>query len=98
MMDAIGLYKRSSAGFVARVHGVRPKDWSRAPCTDWDVRALVHHVVEEQRYRTVLDPDRSASLITAVDSYSLSTMTSHRLASRPTTSIAASFGTSSASR
>ncbi len=56
MMDIIGLYKRSRAGFVARVRGVRPKGWSRAPCTDWDVPALVHYVVEEERYRIVLDP------------------------------------------
>ena len=51
MIDVVELYRRASEGFIARVHAIQPEDWRRStPCTDWDVRALVHHVVEEQRW------------------------------------------------
>ncbi|HEX8771240.1 MAG TPA: TIGR03086 family metal-binding protein [Acidimicrobiales bacterium] len=33
-------------GFEQRLRAVRPEDWGRATlCTEWDVRALVNHVV-----------------------------------------------------
>lgn len=51
MIDIVELYRRASVGFVDRVRAVQPDDWSRpTPCSEWDVRALVHHVVEEQRW------------------------------------------------
>ncbi|TMM36310.1 MAG: TIGR03086 family protein [Actinobacteria bacterium] len=50
-MDLIDLYRRSVAGFTDRVRQVRPDQWSApTPCTDWDVRALVNHVVSEERW------------------------------------------------
>ena len=51
MIDVIELYRRASDGFLARVRQVQPNDWNRqTPCADWDVRTLVHHVVEEERW------------------------------------------------
>lgn len=47
--DVVELYRRASEEFRVRVRGVEPKDWLRpTPCSEWDVRALVHHVVEEE--------------------------------------------------
>jgi uncharacterized protein (TIGR03083 family) len=50
-MDLAALYQRSIDGFEARVAQVRPDQWtSPTPCPGWDVRALVNHVVGEQRW------------------------------------------------
>jgi uncharacterized protein (TIGR03086 family) len=50
-MDLIDLYRRSVAGFTDRVRQVRPDQWSApTPCTEWDVRALVNHIVFEERW------------------------------------------------
>ncbi|OLB80997.1 MAG: TIGR03086 family protein [Actinobacteria bacterium 13_2_20CM_2_71_6] len=50
-MDLIEQYRRSVAGFTERVRQVRPEQWSApTPCTGWDVRTLVNHVVNEERW------------------------------------------------
>jgi uncharacterized protein (TIGR03086 family) len=49
------LYRRASEIFGAHVHGVRPGQWNLAtPCAEWDVRALVNHVVGENRWAVPL--------------------------------------------
>ncbi len=54
-MDLAALYQRSIDGFEARVAQVRPDQWSSpTPCPGWDVRALVNHVVAEQRWAVQL--------------------------------------------
>lgn len=47
-MDLNDLYRRTVEEWRARVSGVGDDDWTRAtPCSEWDVRALVNHVVGE---------------------------------------------------
>ncbi len=54
-MDLVELYQRSVDGFAGRVGEIRPDQWTAAtPCPDWDVRALVNHVVSEQLWAVPL--------------------------------------------
>jgi uncharacterized protein (TIGR03086 family) len=54
-MELEELYRRSVDGFAERVRLVPEDRWSApTPCTDWDVRALVNHVVGEQRWSVPL--------------------------------------------
>jgi uncharacterized protein (TIGR03086 family) len=47
-MDMETLYRRTVESWADRVRAVGPDDWDAAtPCTEWDVRALVNHVVGE---------------------------------------------------
>ncbi|TYB97394.1 TIGR03086 family protein [Micromonospora sp. WP24] len=54
-MDLLESYRRSLADFIDRVERVSPRQWSaRTPCSDWDVRTLVNHVVGEARWSVPL--------------------------------------------
>ncbi|GGO25891.1 TIGR03086 family metal-binding protein [Micromonospora parathelypteridis] len=54
-MDLLEAYRRSLAEFIDRVHQVEPGQWSDpTPCAEWDVRALVNHVVREDRWSVPL--------------------------------------------
>ena len=49
--DAATVFAQSVEEFQARVRAVVPEAWGRpTPCAEWDVRALVNHVVGEQRW------------------------------------------------
>ena len=51
MTDTDVLYATALDGCGRRVAGVGADDWHRpTPCADWDVRALVGHVVDENRW------------------------------------------------
>jgi uncharacterized protein (TIGR03086 family) len=54
-MALIDLYRDSVAAFAEKVANVRLDQWNApTPCSDWDVRALVNHVVYEQRWSVPL--------------------------------------------
>jgi uncharacterized protein (TIGR03086 family) len=53
--DLVELHGRCGRWFAALVAGVGPDQWQDGtPCSQWDVRALVHHMLYEQRWVTPL--------------------------------------------
>jgi len=47
--------RRGMEEFDRRVRSVRPEQWANpTPCTEWDVRALVNHLVTEQLWAPLL--------------------------------------------
>ena len=54
-MDVVELHNRTVENFVRLVNEVGADQWSKqTPCSDWDVRALVNHVVGEERWTVPL--------------------------------------------
>jgi uncharacterized protein (TIGR03086 family) len=57
-MHVTDLHRRSVEGFVARLDALEPRDgeiWSApTPCEEWDVRALVNHIVNEDLWTVPL--------------------------------------------
>jgi uncharacterized protein (TIGR03086 family) len=54
-MDVISLHGRCVAEFVARVAAVPADRWDApTPCSDWNARELVNHVVGEDRWTVPL--------------------------------------------
>src|SRR3954452_20769523 len=48
MSDPVELFRRAQGEFDRRVAAIKDNQWtSPTPCSDWDVRALVHHLVYE---------------------------------------------------
>jgi len=49
--DLIEMHRRCGQRFAALVAGVGPGQWhDGTPCSQWDVRTLVHHLLYEQRW------------------------------------------------
>ncbi|GII23104.1 TIGR03086 family metal-binding protein [Planosporangium mesophilum] len=54
-MDLVDVYRHSLTDFIDRVHQVRPEQWPESsPCPGWDVRALVNHLVGQDRWTVEL--------------------------------------------
>jgi uncharacterized protein (TIGR03086 family) len=54
-MDIAELHRRCVEQFVDRVRSVRGDQWTApTPCADWNVSALVNHIVNEQRWTAPL--------------------------------------------
>jgi uncharacterized protein (TIGR03086 family) len=52
---ALDLLSRAGEGFARRLARVQPDQWTApTPCTEWDVQALVNHVVGANRRYTLL--------------------------------------------
>ena len=59
-MELSELHGRVVEGWQARVEAVSPEQWVRAtPCTDWDVRTLVNHVVAEELWTPPITEGRT---------------------------------------
>ena len=51
MSEVVGKFERATGHFGDLVQQVKDDQWSNAtPCSDWDVRALVNHLVYEARW------------------------------------------------
>ncbi|MEU4191066.1 TIGR03086 family metal-binding protein [Kribbella sp. NPDC026611] len=68
-MDVVELHNRTVAQFAGLVGEVRADQWSAlTPCSDWDVRTLVNHVVGEERWAVPLMQGRTiADVGTSLD-------------------------------
>lgn len=56
----LAMHHAARDGFAAVVHGVGAGGWSSpTACSEWDARALVRHVVDEQRWVRPLVGDRA---------------------------------------
>jgi len=54
-MHVVQLHNRTVDGFARLVNQVAPDQWTApTPCTDWNVRELVNHVVGEERWSVPL--------------------------------------------
>jgi uncharacterized protein (TIGR03086 family) len=54
-MDALNLYRRSVETWTARVRALPLDQWDRpTPCSEWNVRELVNHVVNEDLWTAPL--------------------------------------------
>jgi uncharacterized protein (TIGR03086 family) len=59
-MNVSDLHQRASGEFGRRVHAVGDDQWSLpTPCTEWDVRALVNHLVYENLWTVPLMEGRT---------------------------------------
>ncbi|MER7130048.1 TIGR03086 family metal-binding protein [Streptosporangium saharense] len=62
IIDVREAYRRALDDFGALVHRIPPERWHNpTPCVDWDVRALVNHVVGENLWAPELLGGRTAA-------------------------------------
>jgi uncharacterized protein (TIGR03086 family) len=68
-MDITELHRRAVETFAQKVQGVAANQWDQpTPCTEWDVWALVNHVVYEDRWtKPLVDGKTIEEVGTALD-------------------------------
>lgn len=55
MTDVVDLHRRACDGFAGHLRAVKEDQWDDpTPCTDWSVRDLVNHIVNEDRWTVPL--------------------------------------------
>ena len=60
MDEVVARFQRAVNAVDASLHALSPDDWTRpTPCAEWDVRALVQHVVNELAWVTPLVAGRT---------------------------------------
>ena len=69
MSDLVELFQKSVREFDSRVAAVNDEQWAAGtPCVEWDVRTLVNHIVNEDRWVTpLLDGKTIAEVGDALD-------------------------------
>jgi uncharacterized protein (TIGR03086 family) len=50
LLDVREVYRRASTAFSTAAHRIGDRWQAQTPCAEWDVRQLLHHVVEEERW------------------------------------------------
>jgi uncharacterized protein (TIGR03086 family) len=51
MVDVLDWHRKAAAEFGTRVEAIKDDQWHRpTPCSDWDVRTLVNHLVYDNRW------------------------------------------------
>jgi uncharacterized protein (TIGR03086 family) len=59
-VDVPELHRRAVEGFGSRMHAVRDDQWNQpTPCSDWDVRTLCNHIVNESLWTPPLMDGRT---------------------------------------
>src|SRR4051794_5377538 len=62
MTDPVALFRRAQGEFDRRVAAIDNAQWtSPTPCSDWDVRSLVHHLVYEMVWAPPLFEGKTVS-------------------------------------
>ncbi|HSL67461.1 MAG TPA: TIGR03086 family metal-binding protein [Actinomycetota bacterium] len=64
MIEPKELHRRALEGFGRHVHAVKDDQWGDpTPCSEWDVRTLVHHLVSENLWMPPLLEGRTISQV-----------------------------------
>jgi uncharacterized protein (TIGR03086 family) len=67
MQNLLDLFSKGQHQFGMRVHRITSEQWDAAtPCSDWTVRQLVDHLIDEQRWVPPLVAGRSLAQAQAV--------------------------------
>jgi uncharacterized protein (TIGR03086 family) len=70
--DLLDLYERASTWATEKVSGAAEKLDARTPCDDWDVRTLLNHMLETERYFVSSARGEDASLPSPIPPATLS--------------------------